>query len=70
MVGNAAFLLGTLAEDDVGRRRVLSFARVASEQSCSVLQHLTHMLTSQDAESVMNAAGTMGTLVSELRFAI
>ncbi|XP_078687513.1 uncharacterized protein LOC144919797 isoform X2 [Branchiostoma floridae x Branchiostoma belcheri] len=58
--GNAAYILGTIAENELGAARVLSLTNgKAGEQ---ILDDLTNMLTLTDAESVMNAAGTIGTL--------
>ena len=43
--------------------RILSLAHGSSQESKKILPDLTRMLTFDDSESVMNAAGTMGTLV-------
>ena len=64
VAGNAAYILGTLAESESGCMRVLCLAKAGSPESRKILQDLTRMLTFDDSESVMNAAGTMGTLVS------
>lgn len=61
VAGNAAYILGTLAESEFGCTRVLSLVQHSSSEK--ILQDLTRMLTFDDSESVMNAAGTMGTLV-------
>ncbi len=61
VAGNAAYIIGTLAESELGCYRVISLTH--SRHGCSILQDLTNMLTFDDSESVMNAAGTMGTLV-------
>lgn len=63
VAGNAAYILGTLAESEIGCLRVLSLVNGSSSDSKKILPHLTRMLTFDDSESVMNAAGTMGTLV-------
>lgn len=60
VAGNAAYILGTLAESEFGCTRVLSLVQHSS--SAKILSDLTRMLTFDDSESVMNAAGTMGTL--------
>ena len=65
VAGNAAYIIGTLAESDLGCMRILSLAKGGSKESKKILPDLTRMLTFDDSESVMNAAGTMGTLVSE-----
>ncbi|XP_066293639.1 uncharacterized protein [Branchiostoma lanceolatum] len=58
--GNAAYILGTIAENELGAARVLSLTNGKSGEQ--ILDDLTNMLTLADAESVMNAAGTIGTL--------
>lgn len=60
--GNAAYILGTLAEQETGQLRVLSL--INGSYPHQILADLTDMLSFNDAESVMNAAGTIGTLVS------
>ncbi|XP_052214678.1 uncharacterized protein LOC127833449 isoform X2 [Dreissena polymorpha] len=62
VAGNAAYILGTLAESEIGCARVLSLVNSRSTESKKILPNLTRMLTFDDSESVMNAAGTMGTL--------
>ena len=64
VAGNAAYIIGTLAESELGCYRILSLAKGRHPESRKILSDLTRMLTFDDAESVMNAAGTMGTLVS------
>ena len=66
VAGNSAYIIGTLAESDIGCMRILSLAKGGSTESKKILPDLTKMLTFDDSESVMNAAGTMGTLVSKL----
>lgn len=63
MAGNAAYILGTLAESEMGCLRVISLTSSKSGETSKILLDLTNMLTFEDSESVMNAAGTMGTLV-------
>ncbi|XP_067664231.1 uncharacterized protein [Haliotis asinina] len=62
VAGNAAYIIGTLAESDIGCFRVLALAKGRNSTSGRILKDLTRMLTFDDPESVMNAAGTMGTL--------
>ncbi|XP_041370991.1 uncharacterized protein LOC121384598 [Gigantopelta aegis] len=62
MAGNAAYIIGTVAESDLGCYRILSLAREQTRGNHSILEDLTRMLKFDDSESVMNAAGTMGTL--------
>jgi hypothetical protein len=63
VAGNAAYIIGTVAETDMGCYRILGLAK-AQQGERKILADLTRMLTFDDSESVMNAAGTMGTLVS------
>ncbi|XP_030853426.1 uncharacterized protein LOC581522 isoform X3 [Strongylocentrotus purpuratus] len=60
VAGNAAYIFGTLAEHDVGQLRVMSLVKGSSPHH--ILTDLTGMLSYDDTECVMNAAGTMGTL--------
>ncbi|XP_071501940.1 uncharacterized protein [Diadema antillarum] len=60
VAGNAAYIFGTLAEDDVGQVRVMSLINGPSPHA--ILANLFKMLDYNDTECVMNAAGTMGTL--------
>ena len=70
MAGNAAYIIGTVAESDLGCYRILSLARSRNHSSRSILEDLTRMLKFEDSESVMNAAGTMGTLVCSFHLVI
>ena len=63
VAGNSAFIIGTLAESEVGCFRVISLTKSKHKDSGRILMDLTKMLTFSDVESIMNAAGTMGTLV-------
>lgn len=67
MAGNAAYILGTIAENEFGTQRIVSIALGKHAECRQILPNLTQMLLHTDAESVMNAAGTIGTLVSLLR---
>ncbi|ESP04761.1 hypothetical protein LOTGIDRAFT_155985 [Lottia gigantea] len=62
VAGNAAYIIGTLAESELGCYRVLALAHSGRSESEQILPNLTRMLAFDDSESVMNAAGTMGTL--------
>ncbi|KAL8562936.1 hypothetical protein ACOMHN_004628 [Nucella lapillus] len=62
VAGNSAYIIGTLAELDLGCARIMALAKGRHSESRRILADLTCMLTFDDAESVMNAAGTMGTL--------
>lgn len=61
--GNASFVIGTLAETDLGKRRIVQICTDKGDQAKKILPALTNMLDMADTETVMNAAGTMGTLV-------
>ena len=61
VAGNAAYIFGTLAENQEGQMRVMSIINGSHPQT--ILPDLTNMLDYDDDESVMNAAGTLGTLV-------
>ena len=62
VAGNAAYIFGTLAEHGHGQSRVMGL--INGEHPHNILADLTTMLEYDDTESVMNAAGTLGTLVS------
>ncbi|ELU06668.1 hypothetical protein CAPTEDRAFT_189303 [Capitella teleta] len=62
VAGNAAYILGTIAESESGALRVISLTNSMHRESKGILMDLTNMLLFDDSESVMNAAGTMGTL--------
>ena len=64
VAGNAAYIFGTLAEHGHGQNRVMSLINGDTPQN--ILSDLTTMLEYDDTESVMNAAGTLGTLVSRV----
>lgn len=64
VAGNAAYIIGTLAESELGCYRILGLAKGQHVESKRILPDLVNMLGFEDSESVMNAAGTMGTLVS------
>lgn len=63
VAGNAAYVIGTLAEMDLGKKRIVHIFTERGEQTKRVLPSLTKMLDMLDMETVMNAAGTLGTLV-------
>lgn len=68
VAGNAAYIIGTLAESELGCYRILGLAKSHHAESRRILPDLTNMLAFDDSESVMNAAGTMGTLVGTICF--
>ena len=61
--GNASYVIGTLAETDLGKRQIVQICTDKGDQAKKILPALTNMLDMADTETVMNAAGTMGTLV-------
>ncbi len=61
VAGNAAYIFGTVAEHGHGQSRVMSL--INGEHPHNILADLTTMLEYDDTESIMNAAGTLGTLV-------
>lgn len=65
--GNASYVIGTLAEMDLGKRRIVHICTDKGDQANKILPALTDMLDMTDTETVMNAAGTMGTLVGLCR---
>ncbi|CAG5115519.1 unnamed protein product, partial [Candidula unifasciata] len=62
VAGNAAYIIGTVAEFELGCHRIISLVKSQPAGGNNLLCQLTKMLTSADHESVMNAAGTLGTL--------
>ena len=56
-------MIGTLAETDLGKKRIVHICTDRGDQAKKILPALTNMLDMSDTETVMNAAGTMGTLV-------
>lgn len=62
MAGNSAYILGTIAESEAGRRRVISLTESRHLERKKILPDLVRLLGSTDPESMMNAAGTIGTL--------
>lgn len=62
--GNSAFVFGTIAETVEGIERVLGLLNSKKEpESLKVLAYLIKLLKSADYECMMNAAGTIGTIV-------
>lgn len=63
--GNSAYVFGTIAETVDGINRVLTLLNNKSHpESIKVLNYLVKLLRSTDYECMMNAAGTIGTIVS------
>ena len=67
VAGNAAYILGTVAENELGCYRIISMTQACSPRCNTILIDLTNMLAFDDSESMMNAAGTIGTLVRRPR---
>lgn len=62
--GNSAFVFGTIAETNEGIQIILNFLHNKSNsESKKVLTYLIKLLNSADYECMMNAAGTIGTIV-------
>ncbi|XP_069097545.1 uncharacterized protein [Pleurodeles waltl] len=62
LCSNIAYILGTIAEDEIGTSRLVLLAERPISKDCSLLGMLAAMLKWDDSEAVMNAAGTLGTL--------
>lgn len=62
--GNSAFVFGTIAETNEGISVILDFLNDQSHpESNKLLTYLIKLLKSSDYECMMNAAGTIGTIV-------
>ncbi|XP_053863079.1 uncharacterized protein LOC128825067 isoform X2 [Malaclemys terrapin pileata] len=59
LCSNVAYILGTIAEKESGAARLVALAGSGSK---GLLDSLSAMLTWDDPEAVMNAAGTLGSL--------
>ena len=67
IAGNASYVIGSLAETALGCSRIVRLCAASSEEESSeILKSLTSLLdvTDTDLETVLNAAGTLGTLVN------
>ena len=63
--GNSAYVFGTIAETPEGIETILNLLNNKSQpESNKVLSYLVKLLQSSDYECMMNAAGTIGTIVS------
>ena len=63
--GNSAYVFGTIAETTHGIERVIGLLQNESHpESKNILGYLVTLLRSSDYECLMNAAGTIGTIVS------
>ena len=57
-------MIGTICTTEVGRRRILELVVNYKDKSYDVLASLTKILHCKDSESILNASGTIGTLVN------
>lgn len=65
IAGNASYVIGTLAETDLGKKRIAQICADRGDQARKILPALIAMLDMVETETVMNAAGTMGTLAED-----
>ncbi|GCC24770.1 hypothetical protein chiPu_0003172 [Chiloscyllium punctatum] len=63
LCSNVAYILGTIAENEVGAQCLVTLAQAQLLESDNLLGNLNSMLMWTDAEAVMNAAGTLCTMV-------
>eukprot|EP00061_Rhincodon_typus_P015092 g42573.t1 len=63
LCSNVAYILGTIAENEVGAQCLVTLAQTQLLESDNLLGNLNSMLTWTDTEAVMNAAGTLCTMV-------
>eukprot|EP00795_Rhopilema_esculentum_P010682 gene10682-19446_t len=66
VAGHAAYVIGSLCDMEVGRRRILEIIVTYKDEGFDVLSNLTKILYCRDNESVMNASGTIGTLAETI----
>ena len=63
--GNSAYVFGTIGETSDGIERVVGLLKNKNHpDSIKILSYLVDLLKSTDYECLMNAAGTIGTIVS------
>lgn len=64
--GNSAYVIGTIAETENGTERIIDLLNSKSNSEAkNILLYMVNMLKSTDSECLMNAAGTIGTIVTE-----
>lgn len=62
--GNSAYVFGTIAESSEGIERIVGLLNnKKNPESNHILLYLVNLLKSTDYECLMNAAGTIGTIV-------
>jgi hypothetical protein len=67
--GNSAYVLGTIAETEHGTSRIIDLLNNnTNKEAKNILLYMINMLKSTDAECLMNAAGTIGTIVTKFWF--
>lgn len=65
--GNAAYIIGSICKFDVGKSRIVDVLLDGQHKVVEeVLSVLNNILASKQEESVMNALGTIATIVSSL----
>jgi len=65
--GNSAFILGSAVELESGLKQFLIiFSNDRTPNTIDIIRVLCHLLTHSDPECVLNAAGTLGTIVCRL----
>lgn len=64
LAGNASYIIGTLAESEGYRHDIINLLLTSSKSTVkNALKNLTSMMLAEDDETIINAAGTLGTLV-------
>nr|XP_033818170.1 uncharacterized protein LOC117368544 [Geotrypetes seraphini] len=66
LCSNAAYILGTIAENEMGASCLMVLAERQNVEDWHFLDILAAMLKWDDSEAVMNAAGTLGTLAETI----
>lgn len=62
--GNSAYIIGSTVETDKGLKQFLSaFNNYQTPKSIDIVQILCQLLTHADSDCVLNATGTLGTIV-------
>ena len=63
--GNSAYVFGTIGETSDGIDRIVGLlVNKTHPEAIKILSYLVNLLKSSDYECLMNAAGTIGTIVS------
>ncbi|XP_078282342.1 uncharacterized protein LOC144608442 [Rhinoraja longicauda] len=62
LCSNAAYILGAIAESEVGAQRLVTMAACCPQEAADLLANLSGMLKWTDEEAVMNVAGALGTM--------